>query len=143
MKKMLDTTIEDFDFSVRTYNCLKRAKINTLRDIVNYKERFDHIRYIGKHTLEEIITMVESKYPAYRYDYYKHQFVLTDSSKLPEYPAKNNERPQGEWLKTWDIDEFTCDKCRSLIKQPTLMGQPSYTFCPNCGAKMRKGGAEE
>ena len=45
-------------------------------------------------------------------------------------------RPQGEWLKTWDIDEFTCDKCRSLIKQPTLMGQPSYNFCPNCGTKM-------
>ena len=55
--------------------------------------------------------------------------------------SRESERPKGEWLRTWNIDEFTCDKCRSLIKQPTLMGQPSYTFCPNCGAEM-KGGAE-
>ena len=60
---------------------------------------------------------------------------------IADLPYKQNERPKGEWLRTWNIDEFTCDKCRSLIKQPTLMGQPSYTFCPNCGAEMRKGGA--
>ena len=85
---LLDTPIEEFDFSVRTYNCLKRAQINSLKDIVNYKERFDYIRNLGKRSLEEIITTVEEKSPAYKYDYDKHQFVLSNSSKLPEYEVQ-------------------------------------------------------
>lgn len=82
---LLDTPIEEFDLSVRTYNCLKRAQINTALDIVNYKDRFDYIRNLGKRSLEEIINIIESRYPAYSYDYDTHQFVLDDSSKLPAY----------------------------------------------------------
>ena len=36
--KALETTIEDLDFSVRAYNCLKRAGIHTLQDLVNKSE---------------------------------------------------------------------------------------------------------
>ena len=61
-------------------------------------------------------------------------YIITQTGQRVEFEMK---RPESEWLRTWNIDEFTCAKCRSLIKQPTLMGQPSYTFCPNCGAKMR------
>ena len=82
---LLDTPIEEFDFSVRTYNCLKRAQINYAIDIVNYKDRFDYIRNLGKRSLEEIITTIESKYPAYHYNYSTHKFVLDNMSKLPEY----------------------------------------------------------
>ena len=82
---LLDTVVEEFDFSVRTYNCLKRAQLNTLGDIVNYTERFDHIRNLGKRSLEEIITTVEKASPAYKYDYDKHQFVLENAAKLPNY----------------------------------------------------------
>ena len=85
---LLDTVVEEFDFSVRTYNCLKRAQLNTLGDIVNYTERFDHIRNLGKRSLEEIITTVEEKSPAYKYDYSIHRFVLSNSSKLPEYEVQ-------------------------------------------------------
>lgn len=81
----LDTPIEEFDFSVRTYNCLKRAQINSALDIVNYTDRFDYIRNLGKRSLMEIISTIESKYPAYRYDDSTHRFVLSNSSKLPEY----------------------------------------------------------
>ena len=45
-------------------------------------------------------------------------------------------RTRGEWLRTWEVDEFTCDKCRSLIKQPTVIGKPTYKYCPNCGANI-------
>ena len=81
----LDTPIEEFDFSVRTYNCLKRARISTALDIVNYTDRFDYIRNLGKRSLQEIISVIESKYPAYHYDNSTHRFVLGDSSKLPVY----------------------------------------------------------
>ena len=82
---LLDTPIEELDFSVRTYNCLKRAQINYVMDIVNYKDRFDYIRNLGTRSLEEIISTIESKYPAYSYNYDAHQFVLNNISKLPEY----------------------------------------------------------
>lgn len=55
-----------------------------------------------------------------------------------EYLIKlHGSRPQGEWLTTWDADEFICDKCRDLIKQPLNQGAPIYKFCPNCGAWMK------
>lgn len=49
------------------------------------------------------------------------------------------ERPQGEWLITWESDEFVCKECKSNVKQPTMMGKPAFKFCPYCGADMRKG----
>ena len=47
--KALETTIEDLDFSVRAYNCLKRAGIHTLQDLVNKSENdMMKIRNLGK-----------------------------------------------------------------------------------------------
>lgn len=81
----IETLVEDLDFSVRTYNCLKRAQLNTALEIVNYTGRFDHIRNLGKRSLEEIIDTIETKFPAYHYDYSNHKFILDNISKLPEY----------------------------------------------------------
>ena len=53
--KALETTIEDLDFSVRAYYCLKRANIHTLQDLVNMTEGdMMKIRNLGKKSLKEV-----------------------------------------------------------------------------------------
>ena len=57
--KALETTIEDLDFSVRAYNCLKRANIHTLQDLVNKSETdMMKIRNLGKKSLKEVLDKV-------------------------------------------------------------------------------------
>lgn len=57
--KALETTIEDLDFSVRVYNCLKRANIHTLQDLVNKSENdMMKIRNLGKKSLKEVLDKV-------------------------------------------------------------------------------------
>ena len=57
--KALETTIEDLDFSVRAYNCLKRAGIHTLQDLVNRSESdMMKIRNLGKKSLKEVLDKV-------------------------------------------------------------------------------------
>lgn len=57
--KALETTIEDLDFSVRAYNCLKRANIHTLQDLVNMSEGdMMKIRNLGKKSLKEVLDKV-------------------------------------------------------------------------------------
>ena len=57
--KALETSIEDLDFSVRAYNCLKRAGIHTLQDLVN-KSKSDmmKIRNLGKKSLKEVLDKI-------------------------------------------------------------------------------------
>ena len=57
--KALETSIEDLDFSVRAYNCLKRAGIHTLQDLVNKSESdMMKIRNLGKKSLKEVLDKV-------------------------------------------------------------------------------------
>ncbi len=58
--KALETPIEDLDFSVRAYNCLKRAGVHTLQDLVN-KTNSDvmKIRNLGKKSLKEVLDKVK------------------------------------------------------------------------------------
>lgn len=54
-EKILNKTIEELDFSVRSYNCLKKSGINTLRDLINYSpEEVIKIKNLGKKSLDEI-----------------------------------------------------------------------------------------
>ena len=58
--KALETSIEDLDFSVRAYNCLKRAGIHTLQDLVNKSEGdMMKIRNLGKKSLKEVIDKIK------------------------------------------------------------------------------------
>jgi len=59
--KVLETSIEDMDLSVRSYNCLKRAGINTVEDLTK-KSREDmlKVRNLGLKSLEEVIQKLES-----------------------------------------------------------------------------------
>jgi DNA-directed RNA polymerase subunit alpha len=53
--KVLDMTIEELDLSVRSYNCLKRAGINYLEDLLNRTEEdMMKVRNLGKKSMEEV-----------------------------------------------------------------------------------------
>lgn len=57
--KLMETPIEDLELSVRSYNCLKRAGIHTVADIVNKTEQdMIKVRNLGKKSLEEVIKKV-------------------------------------------------------------------------------------
>ena len=58
--KILETSIDDLDFSVRAYNCLKRANILTLGDLVDKSENeMMKIRNLGKKSLKEVLDKVK------------------------------------------------------------------------------------
>ena len=55
-EKVLEMTIEELDLSVRSYNCLKRAGINTVEELSNKSEEdMMKVRNLGKKSLEEVI----------------------------------------------------------------------------------------
>ena len=58
--KKLETSIDDLDFSVRAYNCLKRANINTLGDLTEKTElEMMKIRNLGKKSLKEVMDKIK------------------------------------------------------------------------------------
>ena len=58
--KTLETPIEEIEFSVRAYNCLKRAGINSVQDLISKKEvEVTKIRNLGKKSLKEVIDKVK------------------------------------------------------------------------------------
>jgi len=60
-ERSLDMTIEELDLSVRSYNCLKRASINTLQELVQRSEDdMMKVRNLGKKSLEEVQQKLES-----------------------------------------------------------------------------------
>ena len=62
MRKLLKTSLEDLDLSVRAYNCLKAAKINTLADLVQYEtHELLKFRNFGKKSLVEIEELLVEK----------------------------------------------------------------------------------
>ncbi len=60
-EKNLEKTIEELDLSVRSYNCLKRAQINTVEDLTGKtEEEMMKVRNLGRKSLEEVIQKLES-----------------------------------------------------------------------------------
>ena len=59
--KILDMTIEELDLSVRAYNCLKRAGINTVSELVQHnQDDMMKVRNLGKKSLEEVEQKLEA-----------------------------------------------------------------------------------
>ena len=57
--RTLETPIEELEFSVRSYNCLKRAGIHTVADIVSRTEHdMMKVRNLGKKSLDEVVAKV-------------------------------------------------------------------------------------
>ena len=60
-EKVLEMTIEELDMSVRSFNCLKRAGIDTVEDLINRTEdEMIRVRNLGKKSLEEVIAKLNS-----------------------------------------------------------------------------------
>ena len=60
-EKVLEMTIEELDMSVRSFNCLKRAGIDTVEDLTNRTEEdMIKVRNLGKKSLEEVIQKLRS-----------------------------------------------------------------------------------
>ena len=60
-EKILEMTIEELDLSVRSFNCLKRAGINTVEDLIGKtEEEMMKVRNLGKKSLEEVINKLHS-----------------------------------------------------------------------------------
>ena len=60
-EKVLEMTIEELDMSVRSFNCLKRAGIDTVEDLINKtEEEMMKVRNLGKKSLEEVIQKLHS-----------------------------------------------------------------------------------
>ncbi len=60
-EKVLEMTIEELDMSVRSFNCLKRAGINTVEDLVNKtEEEMIKVRNLGKKSLDEVRAKLHS-----------------------------------------------------------------------------------
>ena len=60
-EKTLKMTLEEMELSVRSYNCLKRAGINTVEDLTHYSaEEMVKVRNLGKKSLDEVIFKLKS-----------------------------------------------------------------------------------
>lgn len=60
-EKVLEMTIEELDLSVRSFNCLKRAGINTVEDLISKsEEEMMKVRNLGRKSLEEVVQKLES-----------------------------------------------------------------------------------
>lgn len=60
-EKVLEMTIEELDLSVRSFNCLKRAGINTVEDLINKSEEdMMKVRNLGRKSLEEVVWKLAS-----------------------------------------------------------------------------------
>ncbi|MDD2443388.1 MAG: DNA-directed RNA polymerase subunit alpha [Desulfotomaculaceae bacterium] len=58
--KLLEMTIEELDLSVRSYNCLKRAGINTVEELIQRNEEdMMKVRNLGKKSLEEVVNKLD------------------------------------------------------------------------------------
>ena len=74
MRKLLKTSLEDLDLSVRAYNCLKAAKINTLGELVKYDtHELLKFRNFGKKSLVEIEELLQTKNLTFGMDLSKYK----------------------------------------------------------------------
>jgi DNA-directed RNA polymerase subunit alpha len=74
MRKILKTPLEDMDLSVRAYNCLKAAKINTLSELVQYDtNELLKFRNFGRKSLVEIEDLIKEKGMSFGMDLSKYK----------------------------------------------------------------------
>ena len=74
MRKLLKTSLEDLDLSVRAYNCLKAAKINSLGEMVRYDtHELLKFRNFGKKSLVEIEELLQDKSLSFGMDLTKYK----------------------------------------------------------------------
>ena len=59
-QKVMDMNIDELELSVRSYNCLKRASINTVEELINKTpEEMMKVRNLGRKSLEEVFAKLK------------------------------------------------------------------------------------
>lgn len=58
-KVINNVDIDELKFSVRTWNCLRRAQINTVQDIVDNYDNLNRVRNLGQRCYDEIIEKIK------------------------------------------------------------------------------------
>lgn len=107
---MLNQQIDWLDLSVRSYNCLKRANVNTVRDLTERtRDSMMFVRNMGRKSLEEI------------------------ERKLNDLGLAFADRPlkHAAWVPRPDGQSAVCSNCRCYRMSYSLTD-----YCPQCGAKM-------
>ena len=59
IKVIKNVDIDELDFSVRTWNCLRRAMINTVQDIANNYHNLNKVRNLGQRCYDEIMEKIK------------------------------------------------------------------------------------
>lgn len=121
-------------------NEVRLIDVNALKEAIRKRLGISSLKYLTeqeKVIVEEIDNAPTVPLPDFKEGY--KQAIIDGKT--------NFSRPQGEWLSHYDYCEkhgynpsvsiafWWCDRCEQAVEHPT-------NFCPNCGADMRKGGAE-
>ena len=60
-EQILEMTVDELDLSVRSYNCLKRANIHKVEDLINKtEEEMMRVRNLGRKSLDEVVTKLNA-----------------------------------------------------------------------------------
>lgn len=68
---------------------------------------------------------------------YQSQELVDKQPTIEAEPVRH-----AQWVHLWS-NKFRCTACERAIYVETLMGEPSYSYCPECGAKMDGGNNEQ
>ena len=66
---------------------------------------------------------------------------LRDAKRLLDSAPSAQPRPRGMWLpdnRNYYEERFVCSVCRKSYEVDTCIGDPTWDFCPGCGADMRQ-----
>ena len=129
---------------VRTINVPEVAM--TLRE---WEEHDDHMRDALEIAIEALSAQVDG-------DLVSRQAAIDAVEAICNTPCNSYfadaikrlpsaDRPSGKWIKLdmhAHLADHKCTACGQECYVPTCMGEPMYTYCPNCGARMEGGGSE-
>lgn len=153
MKLIIDIPYEAY----YTFKCdLGKGNLNALAEIVAngtpYNPTEDAIsRSALKEAIKDHFDNLDAYFPsAFIKEVDNAPTVVVDCKNCDGYEAgysagvRDTERPQGEWIGN-AFDEHHCNRCGHPAlweEEPDDYYEVQSRFCPNCGADMRKGGAE-
>ena len=115
-EKVLEMTIEELDLSVRSFNCLKRAGINTVEDLISKTEEdMMKVRNLGRKSLDEVIAKLKSMGLSLS----KERGIRLTTVKECELNARNQKN-----LAELRITVFLCSEVWSHISSRTAGSRP-------------------
>ena len=107
-----------------------------MSDLISRQAAIDAIDDVDWYHLDNRGEMVHGANSSEHQAWYKAEDVYT---ALDSVPSAQPERKTGKWIKLdmhAHLADHKCTACGQECYVPTCMGEPMYTYCPNCGARM-------